>query len=119
MVSHCGMPDYVKVTRSEEFPYKLCKHCLVAMGPFICIDLSNLLKGVMIRIVKNEKLGEAAKYTDDHVRLTLDEENVVTAHKVEIGFAAEKELKRLVNRKNISKKDALGVLSDAKSGIMM
>ena len=69
---------------STVVPYFVVYQIDKPVVPFICTDLSNMLKGVMNGTVKSEKLSEAAKSTDELVRLKLEEENIATAHMVDM-----------------------------------
>ena len=69
---------------STVVPYFVVYQIDKPLVPFICTDLSNMLKGVMNGNVKSEKLSEAAWSTDEFLRLKLGEENMVTAHMVDI-----------------------------------
>ena len=71
------------------------------------------MKDVMSRVVKPEKLT-----SKDIERVKMDEDNLMPMFKVKIGYSAEKELNSLAHKKEISDKDALGLRSDVKSGLV-
>ena len=66
----------------------------------------------MSRVVKPENLT-----SKDIVRVKMDEDNLMSMHKVKIGYSAEKGLNSLTHKEEVSDKDALGLRSDLKSGL--
>ena len=80
------------------------------MVPFLFADLTNMVKSVLGRILKPDKVAAS-----DVVKIDLDNETTMPA---DLGFAAEKEIKVLLHKRKIIERDVLDVRTTVKSGII-
>lgn len=88
------------------------------MMPFLCSDLYDLLKSLMNRVMKFDVMvtnNSAIKLCEVKVN---DRDNHQPYKKVDIGFTADKILKKLVNEKKISERQEMEFRQEAKSFII-
>ena len=69
------------------------------MVPFLEFDLRNMIMNILTRIMKPQKIPKREDSSAEFIKIKLDSENLLESHKIDVGYAAEKRLKRLTEKK--------------------
>ena len=89
------------------------------MLPFLGDDLHRMLKSVMSRVIKNSVLKEHGATPQGLMKMDIsDKSNQCTAHKVDLGFVATEQLKKLVAAKKVTDKQVLELKMEWKESVL-
>ena len=89
------------------------------MLPFLGDDLHRMLKSVMSRVIKNSVLKEHGATPQGLMKMDIsDKSNQWTAHKVDLGFVATEQLKKLVAAKKVTDKQVLELKMECKESVL-
>ena len=89
------------------------------MLPFLGDDLHRMLKSIMSRVIKNSILKEHGATPQGLMKVDIsNKSNQCTAHKVDLGFVATEELKKLLAAKKVSDKQVLELKMECKESVL-